>query len=115
MPARRPAFLSTTREDRSYSLEGLVSVFVSGNYFLGVSVFVSVLVWVVSEDFFFPVFLVFFLVVFFLVAPSFDEVFISVDCVCVPVTGFVDDFVSVFAFVSEVDVWDRRAGREPFR
>jgi hypothetical protein len=108
MPARRPAFLSTTREDRSYSLEGLVSVFVSGNYFLGVSVFVSVLVSVVSEAFFLEDFLVFFLEVFFLVPFAFDSDFISVDCVCVPVTGFVDDFASVFVFVSEVDVWAKR-------
>jgi hypothetical protein len=90
------------REDRSYSLEGLVSVFVSGDYCFFVSVFVSDFVSVVSVLFFFPVFLVCFLVVFFLVAPSVDAVLDSVDWVWVPVTGFVDDFVSVFDCVEDV-------------
>src|SRR3984893_1928464 len=56
---------------------------------------VSVLVSVFSEVFFFPTFLVrFFLVVVFLPS-TFDSIFVSVLCVCVPVTGFVDDLDSV--------------------
>src|ERR1700682_257682 len=89
MPARR-AGISKNRK--------------GGSYFC----FVSVLISVLSEVFFLPTFLVrFFLVVVFL-PPTFDSIFVSVLCVCVPVTGFVVALDSVdldsdfFSFVCAV-------------